>query len=146
MKNLLLFAALGVLGYFAFLRGCPPPPPPPPPPEQPTSRPNVAEAADEFFVYSRVIIMYEEWKSRESAQAGDNKQHARFVDMSAVLTDIRAWLSEHPRYKIHEPKKIEEVISIALRRPIRRLDVPPSQIPHVLQGLLSEANKDGKKK
>jgi hypothetical protein len=137
MKNLLLLALLGVLGYFAYLQWEPDPEPPPPAPVLVDTAPQAPPGADER-VYFRVRRMYDEWQNR--ALATDKlQQGSRRTDLSTMLTEIREILGGS--HNLHSPEAVKEVIVYHLGQ----IGVPPGERDYVYAGLLSEASRDGQR-
>lgn len=128
MKNLLLLASLGVLGYFGYQRWFTQPEPPPPPPTLPAA--EVVKAKPEpvsFAVKSSVRKLFEEWKRRNLGNAG-SQQGSAAVDPASELTEIRKALF---RDGVHSESAVLDVI----KRALRDLGVPENEIDEVGRGI-----------
>lgn len=131
MKNLLLLASLGVLGYFGYQKWFAQPEIKPAAPAQAVAAPRGADDRIE----RRVRRMYEEWRDR--ALATQKTQHAaRRTDIAVVLSEIREILGED--YGMHGPESVKQVI-------IYLLPVPASDKNYVYSGIMDEAERDGRK-
>jgi hypothetical protein len=130
MKGLLLFAIVGILGYYGYHYWlAAPEPPPPPPPPVPAAK--VVEAKPEpvnFAVKSRVRKLFEEWKRRNLGNAGSQLGSAT-VDPGSELTEIRKTLF---RDGVHSEAAVLDVI----KRALRELGVAEKEINEVAAGIL----------
>jgi hypothetical protein len=139
MKNLLLLALLGVLGYFAYLQW---EPDPEPPPEIITPQP-VAKA--DFFVKSRVRSLFEEWQRRAVTKglSGGPEDGTKgstpntLVDMSREIEQIRRILFTKNVFAA-------EAMTAQMKLALRDLGVVPSEIDEVYSGIIAEASNDQK--
>ena len=142
MKNLLLFAALGLLGYFGYEWWFTKPEPPPEPPEIITPQP-VAKA--DFFVKSRVRSLFEEWQRRAVTKGlsggpeDETKGNApnTLVDMSREIEQIRRILFAKNVFAA-------EAMTAQMKLALRDLGVVPSEIDEVYSGIIAEASNDQK--
>ena len=127
MKNLLLIAGLGVLGYLGYQEWF----------AQPEPKPAAAAVAPpapvDFAVKTRVRKMFEEWKRR---QLTSSQPHgARLTDMSRELDDVRRHLFGKA---IHGEKGLQEIIENALRE----LGVSGAELKQLAKNIIAEARKD----
>ena len=125
MKNLLLLASLGVLGYFGYQNWFTQPEPPPALPAA-----KVVEAKPEpvnFAVKSRVRKLFDEWKRRNLGNA-DSQLGSAAVDPASELTEIRKTLF---RDGVHSEAAVLDVI----KRALRDLGVPENEIDEVASGI-----------
>jgi len=130
MKGLLLFAVVGILGYYAYHHWlAKPEPPPPPPPAVPAAK--VVEAKPEpvnFAVKSRVRNLLEEWKRRELGTPA-REQGTAALDPALELTEIRKTLF---RDGVHSEAAVHDVI----KRALRELGVAEKEINEVAAGIV----------
>jgi hypothetical protein len=129
MKNLLLLASLGVLGYFGYQKWFAQPEPPPPPPPVPAAK--VVEVKPEpvnFAVKSRVRKLFDEWKRRNLGNA-DSQLGSATVDPASELTEIRKTLF---RDGVHSEAAVLDVI----KRALRELGVAEKELNEVAAGIV----------
>jgi hypothetical protein len=129
MKGLLLFAVVGILGYYGYHYWLAAPEPPPPPPPLPDAK--VVEAKPEpvsFSVKSRVRKLFEEWKRRNLGDAGSQLGSAT-VDPASELTEIRKTLF---RDGVHSEAAVHDVI----KRALCELGVAEKELNEVAAGIV----------
>lgn len=130
MKGLLLFAVVGILGYYAYHHWlAKPEPPPPPPPAVPAAKMVAAKPEPvNFAVKSRVRKLFEEWKRRSLGNAGSQLGSAT-VDPASELTEIRQTLF---REGVHSEDAVHDVI----KRALRELGVAEKELNEVAAGIV----------
>ena len=130
MKNLLLLAGLGILGYYGYNHWFAAPEPPPTPAPK-VAEPRVAEpkpAPVSFAVKSRVERLLEEWK-RRSLGGMESQISSAPVDVATELAEIRKTLF---RDGIHSQAAVLDVI----KRALRELGVAEKELNEVAGGIL----------
>jgi hypothetical protein len=132
MKNLLLLASLGVLGYFGYHRWSADKGNPAaffvqkPAVEAPTPTP----APTDPWLRGKVARLFEEWKRRNAST--DKKQHVYLLDMAEVLSEI----------KMRGPYT-DQVIASKFTKILIEMGVSPDEAGMVAAGILKEAARDG---
>ena len=138
MKNLLLLAAIGVIGYYAYKEWSAKPVPAPLVAEKKTvAAPTPAPKPVDPSIKAYVDRMYGEWKER-SLGTQRKQLGSRRSDMAELLTQIRRRLGG---LGVHSDSAVRQEIIRALQE----LGVVPEECSFVANGLLSEAGKDGLK-
>lgn len=136
MKNLLFFAALGVLAYFAYQKwsgGAPTPETQP----APTPAVTPAPARSDFFIRSRAEKLLTEWK-RRALSGGSGERGAAATDMAHEITEIRRRLMDRGQHS-------REDVASAVLQALRELGVAEDEIKEVTAGILQQAASDGQK-
>ena len=121
MKNLLLLAGLGVLGYLGYQKWFTLP-------ALPTA--EVVEAKPEpvnYTIKSRVRKLFDEWKRRNLGNA-DSQLGSAAVDPASELTEIRKILF---RDGVHSEAAVLDVI----KRALRDVGVSENEIDEVASGI-----------
>ena len=124
MKNLLLIAGLGVLGYLGYQEWFAKPEPEP-----------VAVAAPQPtdpWLRTKVTRLLDEWKRRNAGT--EKKQYALRTDMGTILSEI----------KMRGPHT-EIAIKAAFGKALVELGVDSQEVAEVVKGIWNEADRDGKK-
>ena len=129
MKGLLLFAIVGILGYYGYhyWLAAPEPSPPPPPPVPAAKAVEAKPEPVNFAVKSRVRKLFEEWKRRNLGNAGSQLGTAT-VDPASELTEIRKTLF---RDGVHSEAAVLDVI----KRALRELGVAEKELNEVGSGI-----------
>jgi hypothetical protein len=130
MKGLLLFALVGISGYYAYHYWSAKPEPVPAPIAPPVAAAAVTAKPEpvSFAVKSRVRSLLAEWKRRslggKSSELGSAK-----IDAASELTEIRKLLF---RDGIHSETAVADTVSRALRE----LGVAETEVKEVTGGIL----------
>ena len=133
MKNLLLFAALGVLGYFAYREWLPAAPAASFVTATPTPAPTPTPRPVDFAVKSAVKSLYEEWKRR--VLSDPDPHGAAAIDMPQKLTEIR-------RRLFMERVHTEDAMMSAMATALQELGVAPREADYVVKKILEEVEAE----